>query len=95
MCGSLRLRTVPRKNEQIGDPNYRQPKIRIPLRLRIFLRLRNADKITGRCNGDEELETPEHKPWRDAAEQARPTGSLHDVKRGCDQDVPTKCENNR
>ena len=68
------------ERDEIGNPDDRQPDIDIPFRLRIFASLRYAEQIAGGGHDDEEVVAPEHEPAEIAAEQARPTGSLHHVE---------------
>ena len=83
------------KDQEIGDPDDRQPEIGIPLRLGVFLRLRDAEQIAGAGDHDEEIVAEHDEPRRDVADEARATGALHHVERRRDQHVAAEREDHR
>ena len=95
MCGSLRLKIVPRKTTQVGDPHDGQPQIHVPFRLGVFLRLGDAEEIAGRGEHDEDLVAPEDEPGELAAEEPRAGRALHDVEARRDQRVAAEGEDHR
>ncbi len=55
----------------------------------------DAEEIASAGDDDEEIVSEDDEPGRDAAGEARAASSLHDVKRGRNQDIPAKCEDHR
>jgi hypothetical protein len=47
------------EHRQIGDPDDGQPQVDVPFGLGIFLRLGDAEQVTGRGQHDEQLVSPE------------------------------------
>ena len=47
------------EDDQIGDPDHRQPQVDVPFGFGIFAALGDAEEIAGRGEHDEQLVTPE------------------------------------
>ena len=92
MCGSLRFAQRAEEDEQIDDPDDRQPQVDVPLGLGVLLALGDAEQVARAGEHDEELIAPEHEPGRPAAGEARVAGALHDVERGGEQHVAAEGE---
>ena len=91
----LALQDRAEEDDQIGDPDDRQPEIDVPFGLGIFAALGDAEQVAGRRHDDEQLVAPEHEPGEVAAEQAGAAGALHDVEGGGDQRVAAEGEDDR
>ena len=83
------------KDQEVDDPDDREPQIGVPFRLGIFLRLGDAEQIAGAGDDDEEIVAEHHEPGRDVAGEARAAGALHHVERGRDQHVAAEGEDHR
>src|SRR3954447_1826481 len=89
----LALQDRTQENNQVGNPDDRQPQVDVPLRFGVLLALAIAHYIAERGHHNEELVAPEHEVrQRLAAEQACPAGALHDPERGSDQRCTTEGE---
>ena len=94
----MRLLALPQgsqEDQEVNHPDKSQPQIGVPLRLGVFLGLRNAEDVARRGDHDEKLIAPEDEPGRDLSRQPRPAGSLHHIKGGRDQHVAAERENHR
>lgn len=76
----LALHQRHQEHQEIGDPDDRQPEVRVPLRLGIFLGLRNSEQIAGAGDQDEEIVAEHDKPGREVACEANTAGFLDDVE---------------
>jgi hypothetical protein len=75
------------EDEQVDDPDDRQPDVRVPFRLGVFASLGHAHQIASRGDDDEEVVAPEDEPGRDVAGKPGAAGALHDVEGRRDQRV--------
>ena len=82
-------------DEEIDDPDQGQPQIHVPLRLGIFLRLGDAEQVSGGGKHNEELVAPEHEPGRPASGKTRAARALHDIERARDQHIAAEGEDHR
>ena len=83
------------EDEQIGDPDDGQPQVDIPLGLRIFAALRDAEHVARRGHDQEKLVAPEYEPGQEAPPQPRLRCALHNVKGRCKQRVASESEDHR
>ena len=98
--GDIDVRLVPPQDRadehrEIGEPDNRQPQIDIPFGLGIFLRLGDAEKVTGRGQHDEQLVTPEHEAGHAGEGQRGAAGALHHVEAGRQQRIAAEGEDHR
>ena len=89
------LRERAEKDEQVRDPDDRQPQVRVPFRLRIFLALRDAKQIAGAGDEDEELIAPDDEPRRPPTGEARVRRALHDIERRRQKNVAAEGKDDR
>ena len=82
-------------NQEVDNPHNRQEQIGVPFWLGIFLGLRNAKKIAGAGDDDEEIVAKHDEPRRDVTGEPRTAGPLHDVERRRDQHVAAKRKDDR
>ena len=80
------------EDEEINHPDDGEPKIDIPFRLGIFLRLGDAHQIAGGGEHDEQLVAPEHEPGSPAPGKTRARRALHHIERARDQSVAAEGE---
>ena len=83
------------EHQQIGHPDDRQPQIRVPFRLGIFLGLRHAEQIAGAGDQNEEVIADDDEPGREIARETHAAGLLNDIERGRDQHVAAEREDHR
>ena len=83
------------KDQEVDDPDDREPEVGIPLRLGVFLRLGDAEQIAGAGDDNEEIVAEHDEPGRDVAGEAGAAGALHDIERGRDQHVAAEGEDHR
>ena len=84
------------EDQQVANPDNRQPQVDVPFRFGVFLALAEAHDIAERGHDDKELVAPEDEiRQRLAAEQAGPAGALHDVERCSQQRGSAKGEDRR
>jgi hypothetical protein len=99
--GDIDMRFAPghqgaQEDHEIGDPDDGKPQIDIPFGFGVFLALADPQHIAQRRQHDEELVSPEHEGGEPTpAEQRRPAGPLHHVKRRREQRVATEGEDDR
>ena len=83
------------EHQKVDDPDDRQPEVGVPLGLRIFLALGDAEQIAGAGDEDEEIVAEDDEPGREIAGQARSAGALYDIERRRQEDVAAEGEDHR
>ena len=83
------------EDQQVGDPDDREPQVGVPFGLGVFLRLGDAEQIAGAGDHDEEVVAEHDEPRREVAGEPRAAGALHDVERGGEQHVAAEREDHR
>ena len=83
------------EDQQIDHPHDGEPKVGVPFRLGVFLRLGDAEEIAGAGDDDEEIVAQHDEPGRQIADEARAAGALHDIERRCDQHIAAEGEDHR
>ena len=81
------------EDDEIRDPDNRQPQIHIPLGLGIFAALRDAKKITRSRENDKQLVAPEYEPSERREGKLGAARALHHVETAGDKDIAAKSEN--
>src|SRR3989344_7675775 len=83
------------EDDEIDDPDDRQPKVYIPFGLGIFARLGDAHDIAGGGKNQKELVTPEDEARGAGKGEPRAAGALHDIEARRDQGIAAKGEDDR
>ena len=82
-------------DDEIGHPHDHQPDVRIPFRLGVFLRLRDAHHVAGDGEHAEQIVAEQHEPRAQLIGQPRARRSLQNIKRCRDQRIAAEAEDHR